>query len=97
MSYKIMKLDQKARAEAKRASRDEDERRLAAGEITKQELRRENSFFGALDMSKFRIVAIGGKPVRNFLSLGRDSAEEEREVLMRDNENRNAWLRSEDL
>lgn len=76
MSYEILKLDQKARAAAKQASRDDDARCLAAGEITEQELRRENLFFGALDMSRLRIVAIGGKPVRNFLSKGKDPAEQ---------------------
>lgn len=63
MSYKVMILDQKARAAEKQASRDEDERRLKAGEITEQELRRENSFFGALfegdNHHKWRMVAIG--------------------------------------
>ncbi len=45
----------------KQRSRDEDARRLAAGEISEQELKRENNFFAALDMKKFEMVAIGGK------------------------------------
>lgn len=48
----------------KQASRDEDAARLARGEITPAQLRRENNFFGALDMQRFKIVAIGGRPVR---------------------------------
>lgn len=64
MSYEIKSLDQRARAAAKQASRDEDARRLAAGEISEDELRRNNSFFGSLDMSRFRMVAIGGKPIK---------------------------------
>ena len=47
----------------KQASRDEDAARLARGEITPAELRAENSFFGSLDMRRFRIVEIGGRPI----------------------------------
>lgn len=35
----------KSRAEEKQASRDEDARRLAAGEVTAEQLTKENSFF----------------------------------------------------
>lgn len=64
MSYKVSFVDPVERAAAKQRSRDDDARRLAAGEIKKQELRKENSFFGALDVSKLRMLSIGGKPVR---------------------------------
>lgn len=64
MADEIGKLDSRKRAAAKQASRDEDARRLAAGEITKEELRAENSFIGSLDMSRFKMVAIGDKPVK---------------------------------
>lgn len=67
MSYEIHKLDPKARAAAKQASRDEDARQLAAGEISKEVLKRRNGFFSALDMSKFEMVAIGGKPLKQKL------------------------------
>lgn len=57
-------FDPKKRAAAKQASRDEDARKLAAGEITPQELRKRNGFFSALDVRKWVMVAIGGKPIR---------------------------------
>lgn len=63
MGHEVLKLDQEARAAAKQASRDEDARRLLSGEISNDELRRENSFLGALDVSMLRMVAIGGKPL----------------------------------
>lgn len=68
MGYEVLKLDQKARAAVKQASRDEDARRLLSGEISNDELRRENSFLGALDVSKLRTVAIGGKPLARKVS-----------------------------
>jgi hypothetical protein len=49
-------FDPKARAAEKAASRREDMRALEAGEITKAELARRNSFFGALDIRKARIL-----------------------------------------
>lgn len=51
------------RAAEKQASREEDAARLARGEISPAQLRAENNFFGSLDMQRFRIVAIGGRPV----------------------------------
>ncbi|WP_416067800.1 hypothetical protein ACK9YZ_23630 [Rhizobium sp. ZK1] len=63
MAYEVLKLDGHKRAAAKQASRDEDVRRVASGEISDPDLKRENSFFGSLDKSKFRMVAIGGKPI----------------------------------
>jgi hypothetical protein len=64
MEYEIGNLDGGARAAEKQASRDDDAKRLASGEISAAALRRKNSFFGSLAFSKFRIVAIGGKPIR---------------------------------
>ena len=58
-------LDPVARAAEKQASRDADAARLAAGEITPAELARENSFFGSLDLSGFRIAAIGKTPIED--------------------------------
>lgn len=63
MSYEVSELDGRKRAAAKQASRENDACRLAAGLVDKHQLKRENSFFGALLESKFRIVAIGGKPI----------------------------------
>lgn len=57
-------FDPQKRAAEKQASRDEDARQLAAGEITPQELRKRNGFFSALDFRKWVMVAIGGKPIR---------------------------------
>ncbi|MBY5551021.1 hypothetical protein HFO61_30210 [Rhizobium leguminosarum] len=59
-----MKRDQEARAAAKQASRDEDTRRLGAGEVSQAEVKQENGFFSSLDKSKFTMVAIGGKPIK---------------------------------
>ena len=46
-----------------RRSRDEDLRRLAAGEVTPAQLTTENCIFSVLPLHTFRITAIGGKPV----------------------------------
>lgn len=45
------------RARQKQAQRDEDRRRLEAGEVTAEELQEENNFFRGL--GPFKIVAIG--------------------------------------
>jgi hypothetical protein len=70
VGYEIVKLDQAERASQKQTSRDEDARQLAAGEITPEELRKRNSFFGSLDFSRYQIVSIGGKPL-NFPEMVR--------------------------
>lgn len=57
------RFDPAERARQKQASRDRDARRLADGEVTPTELRRENAFFGSLDFSRFRMTAIGDRPV----------------------------------
>jgi hypothetical protein len=49
-------FDPKKRAAEKQASRDEDARRLAAGEVTQEELRRENSFIPLELIKRCRIV-----------------------------------------
>jgi hypothetical protein len=58
------KLDPKKRAAEKQASRDRDLERLRKGEVTPEELTKENNFFAALDLTKFKIVSIGGRPLR---------------------------------
>lgn len=63
MKYQVSELDGRKREAEKRASRDEDARQLAAGEISGEDLRRRNSFFQSLDISNFKMVAIGGKPL----------------------------------
>jgi hypothetical protein len=62
MSYKIEKLDQAERARQKQARRDRDHARLEVGEISPAELNRENGFFSALPLGKFKIVSIGKRP-----------------------------------
>jgi hypothetical protein len=63
MSYEVVKLDGRARAAAKQASRDNDARRLASGEIDKHQLKRENSFFGSISKGGYSFVSMGGKPI----------------------------------
>lgn len=63
MSHKV---DIKNRAAQKQAARDYDRERLERGEITREDLRRENDFFYDVDFSKFRIVAIGGVPMEKL-------------------------------
>jgi hypothetical protein len=43
-------IDPEERRREKQASRDEDARRLAAGEVTPEQLNRENSFFAGLSL-----------------------------------------------
>ena len=52
------------RSEEKRRQRAEDEARLARGDISIADLRRENSIFAVLPLSTFRITAIGGKSIK---------------------------------
>ena len=44
-------------------SRDSDIRRLAAGEVTPEQLAKENCIFSVLPLHTFRITAVGGKPI----------------------------------
>lgn len=37
---------------------------IESGEITHDELRKRNGFFSALDFREWKIVAIGGKPLK---------------------------------
>ena len=60
---RIRRLDPEQRAREKQAARDEDARRLAAGEITVAELAKENGFFAGFDLSKARITAIGKRRI----------------------------------
>lgn len=55
--------DRMSRAQQKQLSRDRDAMLLQSGQITEAELKRLNSFFGALPIKRFKIVAIGRKPV----------------------------------
>ncbi|GAB4361798.1 MAG: hypothetical protein Kow00114_16620 [Kiloniellaceae bacterium] len=64
MAYRVSKLDGAERARQKQASRDEDARRLATGEISRAELQRENSFFNSLPFEKATITKIGRRSVQ---------------------------------
>ena len=44
------------RQDEKQAARDDDCRRLAYGEVTREQLQRENSMFDGLDISAAKIV-----------------------------------------
>ena len=71
---KVIQMAPGQRAKEKQAARDEDVRRLVAGEITAEELQRENNwFFGSLDFSKARITAIGKKKI-NLPSPKKDNS-----------------------
>lgn len=63
MKYQVSELYGRKREAEKQAARDEDDRQLAAGEISGEDLRRRNSFFRSLTLSNFKMVAIGGKPL----------------------------------
>jgi hypothetical protein len=62
-NFAVEKLDSKKRAREKQASRESDELRLRSGMVNREGLRRENDFFSSLPLEKFRIVAIGGRPI----------------------------------
>lgn len=51
----------KNRQVKKQKQRDEDLRRLESGEISKEELKKENGFFSSLPLNKFKIKFIGNK------------------------------------
>ena len=55
--------DRLSRAKQKQLSRERDAMLLQSGQITEAELKRRNSFFGALPIKRYKIVAIGRKPV----------------------------------
>lgn len=52
-----------SRAQQKQLSRDQDAQLLQSGQITEAELKRRNSFFSALPVKRYKMVAIGGRPV----------------------------------
>jgi hypothetical protein len=62
VGYKIRDFDPAERAREKQASRDEDARRLNAGEFTREELAKKNDFFAGFVVEKFKIKSVGGEP-----------------------------------
>jgi hypothetical protein len=63
MSYLVVDLDQEKRAREKLESRERDSARLRDGQVSSADLRRENSFFSGLSLSRYQIVAIGGQSI----------------------------------
>jgi hypothetical protein len=63
MNYQIAHLDSRKRLLEKQESRDRDAARLASGAVSALDLRRENGFFSALPLHRFKMVAIGGKAI----------------------------------
>jgi hypothetical protein len=64
MQLVVGKAEMERWAAEKQASRDRDQRRLDAGEITVAELAEENNFFKGFSLEEFRIESIGGRPLR---------------------------------
>lgn len=56
-----------SRARQKELSRARDAARLAAGEVSPDQLKRENHFFSALPIKRYKMVAVGGKPLRRSI------------------------------
>lgn len=54
-----------SRGQRKQLSRDRDAMLLQSGQVSREEMKHQNSFFSALPLQRFKIVAIGGKPVRS--------------------------------
>ena len=57
-------LDDSPRAKQKQLSRARDEMRLKSGEVSLDQLKRDNSFFNAVPIKRFKMVAIGSKPLK---------------------------------
>jgi len=64
MAYRVLELNVEERARQKQASRERDLARLRNGEVSPAELAHENNFFAALDLPRFKIVSISGRPLR---------------------------------
>ena len=60
----FLMLDDGLRAKQKRLSRARDEMRLKSGEISRDQLKHDNSFFNALPIKRFKMVSVGDKPLK---------------------------------
>ncbi len=60
---KTKTFDPAARARKKQASCDQDRDSVGKREVSPEELCRENSFFGALDLRSCEIAAVGRRPL----------------------------------
>ena len=56
--------DDSSRAKQKRLSRARDEMRLKSGEINVDQLKHDNNFFNALPIKRFKMEALGNKPLK---------------------------------
>ena len=63
MSYQLARRESWDRVREKQESRERDAAAIASGRIAKGDLRNANGFFSALPLSRFKVVAIGGKAV----------------------------------
>jgi hypothetical protein len=63
MSSGENQFDPVERAQEKQLSRDHDAARLAAGEISAVDLRCQNGIGSHLPLSRYRMVAIGGRSI----------------------------------
>lgn len=57
-------LDDSARAKQKQLSRARDEVRLKSGKASLEQMKRDNGFFNAVPIKRFKMVAIGNKPLK---------------------------------
>jgi hypothetical protein len=62
-AHPVRKFDPVARAAEKQAARDRDADRLRSGAVQADALARENDFFRGIEIDKFKIAAIGGRPL----------------------------------
>lgn len=63
MRRRVLPLNQSDRMSQKQARRESDLERLNRGDVTRDELSRENSFFAPLEPAKLEIHAIGGRRI----------------------------------
>lgn len=70
MSKDAADPDRLSRGQQKQLSRDRDAMLLQSGRVSADEMRQRNSFFSALPLKRYKVSAIGGKPVRSkFLKV----------------------------
>lgn len=62
MSVEVDRLNSSQRAQEKHLSRLRDEKRLRSGEVSREQLWRENSMFHGFDVARAKIVSSRGRP-----------------------------------
>ena len=63
MSRQLAHKKSRDRVREKQESREQDAIALANGSVSSYELRVSNGFFAALPLSRYKVVAIGGKEI----------------------------------